>query len=63
MDDHSFFMGSEIPALNSWSEVVSPSESATFAASQQPFPHKKTLNSDQITKPRHRVKLKSEIKP
>ena len=37
MDDHSFFMGSEIPALNSWSEVVSPSESATFAASQQPL--------------------------
>ena len=55
MDDHSFFMRSEIPALNPWSEVVSPFESATFAASQQPFPHKKTLNLDQITRPGHRV--------
>ena len=56
MDDHSLFTGSEILVLNPWSELVSSSKSATFAASQQPFPHKKTLNLDQIMRSGPRVR-------
>jgi len=32
MNYHSFLMGSEVPSLDSWPEVICPSKPATFAA-------------------------------
>jgi len=37
MDDHSLFMWGEVPAFDSWPQVVSPSQPATLATSQQTY--------------------------